>query len=147
MSVKASQIGEVIPLVRPVAPAPVDPFSAFSPETLAKLRGVVARVQSRGLPLEVHPQLAGTFSFAMDGALYSVSVVGPREDIVVSVQGRIGALTFDDLLNILPDAEAPAEPAPLRLSPMPMVERRHQADILEDVLAELKTISALLSAR
>ena len=143
-NVKASDIGEVIPLVRPVAPAPVDPFSAFSPETLAKLRGVVARVQSLGLPLEVHPTLAGTFSFAMDGALYSVSVIGPREDLVVTVQGRIGAITFDDLLNILPDAEAPAEPAPLRLSPLPIIERRHPVDVMEDVLAELKTISARL---
>ena len=143
-NVKASDIGEVIPLVRPAAPAPVDPFSTLMPHTIEKMRGVVTRVQALGLPLEVHPQLAGTFSFAMDGALYSVSAVGPREELVVTVQGRIGAITFDDLMNILPDAEAPAAPAPPRLSPLPP-ERPHPTDVMLLILEELKTLNARLS--
>ena len=120
-----------------------DPFGGLSEDTLAKMRGVVARVQALGLPLEVHPQLASTFSFGYDGALYSVSAVGPKEEIVVSVQGQIGAVTLEDLLHVLPDPEAPDPVRELRLSPLPP-PRPDQAMLLQAILEELREIKARL---
>jgi hypothetical protein len=133
---------------RPTLVQPLDPFAGLNEETIAAMRRVAGRVAALGLPMEVNPSLANTLSFMFEGKLISMTAVNtPRgEEVVVSVQGTVGALSIADLMVMLPDPDPEPAPIALRLGAAPPMNRPVAA-ILEELLAEMKALRADLRAR
>lgn len=147
---KASALGALVGTLAPRGPAPKpDPFADLPPHLHDEMRSILGPIQDAGLPMEIDPLIPMSVGVAVEGILFRVVVVSDKGGTPLRVEilgpPNLTPWPKQDLLNLLPDAPAPA-PKPLQLSPMPPIkDRRHQSDILENILEELRAIRACLS--
>ncbi|CAH0134147.1 hypothetical protein [Roseomonas sp. CECT 9278] len=133
---------------RPVT-TQIPAFAGLPQEAQDQLRELLGPMQARGVRMELDPVMPDTVGVLLEGRLFRVSCVTNRHTgaLTIEILGpNLAPWSREDFLALAPDAEDEPAPEPIRFSPMPPAKRA-QAEILEDVLLELRAIRGLLSGR
>lgn len=127
-------------------PVQIPAFAGLPPEVQDQLRDLLGPMQDRGVRMELDPVMPDTVGVLLEGMLFRVSCVTNRHTGALSIEilgPNLAPWSREDFLALAPDAPAEPEAPPVRLGDLNI--RRSQAEILEDVLTELKAIRGLLS--
>jgi hypothetical protein len=123
-------------------------FSNLPEDVQEEVRSILAPCQRAGLQMEMDPVIPDTVGILLENRLFRVSVTTNRATgaLAVLIMGPdLKAWDREMFLALVPDTQETVAP-PIVLS-QPMAIRRSQTEVLEDVLAELRDIKTLLSAR
>lgn len=145
ITLRASEHGAV-DMPAPIVTHGHDPFADLSEALKDELRSILGPLQAAGAPIEYDPVIPMTVGTAVEGRLFRVAVVSQG-----GVPSRVAVLgpglhewSKDDFLALLPDVSAP--PIEIPALPAPRALARPQAEILEDMLVELRAIRQALGA-
>lgn len=147
MTVKSSTLTAAGPDRPRLVPPPADPFADLPPHLHEQMRTIITRLVDAELPLEFDPVLPHTVGTAIDGRLFRVAVVSDKQgqpQRVAILGPDLREWDTDMLFALIPEVRGEPDRPTMRLSPLPP-PRRHQTEVLEEILAELKAIRGCLA--